>query len=218
MALRAVSTLLARRDAKTDRCPIGTASRHHAVGTTLRRVNIACPTCLLRPLVPADAPALARHANDRMVWQNLRDRFPHPYSEADAREYIAHASARPVQSSFGIVVDGEAIGNISLMLGDDIAKRSAEVGYWIGRAFWGRGIAVEALQATTHYAFAELGLARVFAVPFATTTRSARVLEKAGYVREGVMRRSAVKEGVLLDQLLYAAYDDQPPFNGPRPW
>jgi RimJ/RimL family protein N-acetyltransferase len=173
-------------------------------------MNITCQTCLLRPLVAADAPALARHANDRTVWQNLRDRFPHPYSEMDAQEYIAHVASRPIQSSFGIVVDGEAIGNISLMLGDDIAKRSAEVGYWIGRAFWGRGIALDALRATTQYAFSELALARVFAVPFARTAQSVRVLEKAGYVLEGVMRRSAVKEGVLLDQLLYAAYDDQP--------
>jgi ribosomal-protein-alanine N-acetyltransferase len=180
-------------------------------------MDITCPLCLLRPLVAADAPVLARHANDRLVWQNLRDRFPHPYSEADAREYIAYASAKPVQTSFGIVVGGEAIGNISLMLGDDVARRSAEVGYWIGREFWGRGIAVEALRATTHYAFTQLGLVRVFAVPFATTTRSARVLEKAGYVREGVMRRSAVKDGAILDQLLYAAYDDQPPFTAQRP-
>jgi RimJ/RimL family protein N-acetyltransferase len=145
------------------------------------------------------------------VWQNLRDRFPHPYTVADADGYIAHVMSRPVQTSFGIVVDGQAIGNISLMLGDDVARQSAEVGYWIGRAFWGRGIVVDALRATTQYAFEQLKLARVFAVPFATTSRSARVLEKAGYVLEGVMRHSAVKEGVLLDQLLYAAYSDRSP-------
>jgi RimJ/RimL family protein N-acetyltransferase len=161
-------------------------------------------------LVAADAESLARHANDYGVWQNLRDRFPHPYSAEDAEAYIAHVASRPVQTSFGIVVGDEAIGSISLMLGQDIARKSAEVGYWIGRAFWGRGIMVDALRATTQYAFDSLGLARVFAVPFATTTRSARVLEKAGYVKEGLMRQSAVKEGTLLDQLLYAAYRDSP--------
>jgi ribosomal-protein-alanine N-acetyltransferase len=171
-------------------------------------VKIACHQCLLRPLVAADAGSLAGHANDYDVWRNLRDRFPHPYTTADAEMYIAHVASRPVVTSFGIVVDHEAIGSISLMLGDDIARRSAEVGYWIGRAFWGRGIMVEALVATTRYAFDQLSLTRVFAVPFATTNRSARVLEKAGYVQEGVMRRSAVKEGKVLDQLLYAAYDD----------
>lgn len=173
-------------------------------------MEISCPRCLLRPLVPADAENIAHHANDRGVWQNLRDRFPHPYTVADAEAYIAHVMSRPVQTSFGIVVDGQAIGSISLMLGEDIARRSAEVGYWIGRAFWGRGIMVDALEAATNYAFEQLKLARVFAVPFATTSRSARVLEKAGYVLEGVMRQSAVKDGRLLDQLLYAAYSDRP--------
>lgn len=178
--------------------------------TTHDAVKITCRACLLRPLVAADAESLARYANDYGVWQNLRDRFPHPYSTSDAEAYIAHVASRPVQTSFGIVVGDEAIGNISLMLGDDIARQSAEVGYWIGRDFWGRGIMVEALRATTRYAFEHLGLARVFAVPYATTARSARVLEKAGYVLEGVMRHSAVKEGRLLDQLLYAAYSDRP--------
>ena len=173
-------------------------------------MQIACPNCLLRPLGASDAESLARHANDHGVWRNLRDRFPHPYTTADAEAYIAHVAARKVQTSFGIVVEGEAIGSISLMLGEDIARQSAEVGYWIGRAFWGRGIMVQALRATTRYAFEQLELIRVFAVPFATTARSARVLEKAGYVQEGVMRKSAVKEGVILDQLLYAAYSDRP--------
>ena len=171
---------------------------------------IDCDHCLLRPLAPGDAESLALHANDHGVWQNLRDRFPHPYSVADATSYIAHVASRPVQTSFGIVVDDQAVGSISLMLGHDIARQSAEVGYWLGRAFWGRGLMVEALRATTVYAFEELKLARVFAVPFVTTSRSARVLEKAGYEREGLMRHSAVKEGVLLDQLLYAAYADRP--------
>lgn len=171
-------------------------------------MQIDCSRCLLRPLVSTDAVSLAHHANDHGVWKNLRDRFPHPYTVADAEAYIAHVATRPVQTSFGIVVAGQAIGSISLILGDDIARRSAEVGYWIGRTFWGQGIIAEALKPTTQYAFDQLDLARTFAVPFATASTSARVLEKAGYVREGVMRRSAVKEGVVLDQLLYAAYDD----------
>jgi ribosomal-protein-alanine N-acetyltransferase len=173
-------------------------------------MEIICARALLRPLVAADAKSLALHANDRGVWQNLRDRFPHPYTVADASAYIAHVAARPVQTSFGIVVEEQTIGSITLMLGEDVERRSAEIGYWIGRAHWGRGIMPEVVQATTRYAFQQLQLARVFAVPFATTSRSARVLDKAGYVREGVMRHSAVKDGVLLDQLLYAAYADRP--------
>lgn len=171
-------------------------------------MQIICRTCLLRPLVASDAESLARHANDHDVARNLRDRFPHPYSQADAEWYIAHVATRPVQTSFGIVVDDEAIGSISLMVGDDISRKSAEVGYWIGQSFWGRGIAVDALCAATEYAFSTLNLVRVFAVPFATSVRSTRVLEKAGYVREGLMRQSALKNGEILDQWLYAAYAD----------
>ena len=173
-------------------------------------MKIICRSCLLRPFAATDAESLARHGNDHDVWKNLRDRFPHPYTSADAESYIAHVTSRAVQTSFAIVVEDTAIGGISLMLGDDIAQRSAEVGYWIGREFWGRGIMVDAVRATTRYAFDALGLVRVFALPFATTARSARVLEKVGHVLEGVMRQSAVKEGVLLNQLLYAAYSDRP--------
>src|SRR4051812_35222978 len=115
-------------------------------------MNIICRRVLLRPLISSDADSLAKHANDHGVWQNLRDRFPHPYTSADAEAYIAHVASRPVQTSFGIIADDQAIGTISLMLGDDIARQSAEVGYWIGREYWGRGIMVEALTAATHYA------------------------------------------------------------------
>ena len=134
-------------------------------------MKIICRSCQLRPFVAADAESLAQHGNDYDVWKNLRDRFPHPYTPADAESYIAHVAFRPVQTSFAIVVEDTAIGGISLMLGDDIAQRSAEIGYWIGREFWGRGIMVDAVRATTRYAFDALGLVRVFALPFATTTR-----------------------------------------------
>jgi ribosomal-protein-alanine N-acetyltransferase len=170
-------------------------------------VEIRCDSCLLRPLVVSDAASLATHANDRDVWLNLRDRFPHPYSVDDATTYIASVAARPLQTSFGIVVEGEAAGSISLMLGEDIARGSAEIGYWLGRRFWGRGVISDAVRATTDYAFGTLGLHRVFAVPFVHNVASSRVLEKAGYVCEGRMRRSAVKAGEVLDQWLYAITD-----------
>ena len=170
-------------------------------------MEIRCATCLLRPLVAADAPSLARHAADDDVWRNLRDRFPHPYTLQDAEAYIASVAGRPQPTSFGIVVDDEAAGTVSLMPGEDIARRTAEIGYWLGRAFRGRGVITDAVRAATGYAFADLGMHRVFAVPFAHNIASCRVLEKAGYVREGRMRRSAVKEGRVLDQWLYAACD-----------
>jgi ribosomal-protein-alanine N-acetyltransferase len=174
-------------------------------------MELVAATCRLRRFRPEDAPSLARHANDRDVWLNLRDRFPHPYAERDAAGYIAHAARQSSAASFAIDVDGEAIGSVSLHPGHDVERVSGEIGYWLGRAHWGRGIVTDAVRLATTHAFAALGLRRVFAVPFASNAASSRVLEKAGYVREGLLRHSAVKDGVLLDQLLWAAYDDRWP-------
>ena len=103
---------------------------------------------------------------------------------------------------------GEATGGIGLELGGDIERRSAELGYWLGEAFWGKGITTAAVRALTGYGFEALNLTRIFAVPFASSSASIRVLEKCGYIREGLMRRSAVKEGVVIDQVLYALTDE----------
>jgi RimJ/RimL family protein N-acetyltransferase len=160
--------------------------------------------CTVRQFRAADAASLARHANDRQVWLNLRDLFPHPYTLEDAEWYIARVAEEAPVTRFAIDVDGEAVGSVGLILGSDIERRSAEIGYWLGRAYWGRGITSAAVAAVTDYAFRELDLLRVFAVPFAHNAASVRVLEKAGYQREGTMRCSAVKAGVILDQYLYA--------------
>lgn len=171
-------------------------------------MQIDCGNCVLRPLVATDAASLAHHANNSAVAKNLRDRFPHPYSIEDAKWYIAHVAERTVQTSFAIAVDGVVVGSISLMPGSDVERKSAEVGYWIGEEFWGCGIATAALRGITEYAFRTLRFTRVFAVPFATSVSSVRVLEKAGFVCEGRLRRSAVKNEQILDQWMYARCDD----------
>jgi ribosomal-protein-alanine N-acetyltransferase len=171
-------------------------------------VEIVTPTCVLRAPEPEDADSIARHANERDIWLNLRDAFPHPYTRANADGYISHVLTQSPRTSFLISVDGSAVGSISLKPGSDIERVGAEIGYWLAKEYWGRGIMTDALRALTGYAFNQLGLNRVFAVPFTHNAASARVLEKAGYAREGVMRRSAIKDGKLLDQYLYAACDD----------
>ena len=160
--------------------------------------------CRVRSWREEDAASLAHHANNRRVWINLRDRFPHPYSLEDARAYIRAARAREPQTVFAIAVGDEAVGGIGFMLHEDVERVSAEIGYWLSEEFWGRGITTEALVAVTAHAIRAHGLTRVFAVPYAWNPASFRVLEKAGYVCEGRMRRSAVKDGQVVDQLLYA--------------
>lgn len=162
--------------------------------------------CTVRPWAESDAEPLARHANSRAVARHLRDRFPHPYGLEQARSFIAWVLAQPVPTVWAIEVDGEAAGAIGLEMRTDVERVSAEIGYWLGESVWGRGIASEALQAVTRAAFARFDLTRLYAVPFADHAASVRVLEKAGYVREGLMRRSAIKDGIIRDQLLFATY------------
>lgn len=160
--------------------------------------------CLVRPWHPRDADSLARHANNKAIAQHLRDRFPHPYTRADAIGFIKHAIASPEVAFLAIDVGGEAVGGIGFVPGSDVERFSAEIGYWLGEAYWGRGIMSEALTMVTEQAFRERHLLRIYAVPFADNTASIRVLEKAGYVREGIMRASSVKYGVPRDQAMYA--------------
>ena len=165
---------------------------------------IDCGTCTIRPWRTGDATALPQHANNRAVWLNLHDRFPHPYTPDDAQKWTDFVVGREPETNWAIDVAGEAAGGIGIILHDDIERGTAEIGYWLGEAHWGRGIITTALRAMTAYAFEQFDLQRIFAVPFAHNAASARVLAKAGYQYEGTMRRSAIKDGVVLDQLLYA--------------
>jgi RimJ/RimL family protein N-acetyltransferase len=152
----------------------------------------------------ADVSALVKHANNANVARQLRDRFPHPYTAADARRFIEGVvPVRPVMT-FAIDVDGEAVGGIGFSPGNDVERYSAEIGYWLGEPFWGRGIVTEAVRIVSDYAFETCNVLRLFALPFADNLRSTRVLEKAGYTREAVLRSSSVKAGVPRDQALYA--------------
>jgi ribosomal-protein-alanine N-acetyltransferase len=158
----------------------------------------------VRPFRRDDAASIARYANNRNVWRNLRDLMPHPYAESDAHEFIGRALAAPRPTNFAIEVDGAAVGGIGLRLREDIERIGAEVGYWLGEPFWGCGILSEVVPAFTKWALAEFQLTRIEAWVFEWNPASARVLEKAGYVREGTLRRSAVKDGVIINRWLYA--------------
>jgi [ribosomal protein S5]-alanine N-acetyltransferase len=170
-------------------------------------MRLECERCVLRPWRAGDEASLLRHANDREIWLNLRDQFPHPYTAADAEWWIGFASSQPQLTSLAIEVESQAVGGISLRLHDDVERVAAEIGYWLGRAFWNRGVMTAALRAMTQYGFERFSLTRIYAVPFAANSASQRVLEKAGYLREGLLRRSAIKDGNVTDQVLFAITD-----------
>ena len=151
-----------------------------------------------------DAPALARHANNRRVWANLRDRFPHPYTMEDANAWVRHCARLVPNTDFAIEVDDQAVGGIGVVLRSDIERVDAEVGYWLGEGWWGRGIMSGALEVFAPWSLERFNLARLHAHVFEFNHASARVLEKNGFVLEGRLRHSAFKDGRLIDQLLYA--------------
>ncbi len=167
-------------------------------------MELNCGKCKVRSWHPNDVESIVRHANNRKIWLNLRDRFPYPYTKADAQNWIQSALSMRPETNFAIDVSGEAVGGIGFELKTDVERYSAEVGYWLGEEFWGQGICTSALKATTQYAIEAYHLTRIFAVPFSENLASIRVLEKAGYSREGIMRRSAFKDGRFLDEVLYA--------------
>ena len=172
-------------------------------------MQLPLTTCTVRSWRATDAKSLVAHANNRKIWLNLRDRFPHPYTKHDALEFLRSIRGGQSETVFAIAVNDEAVGSIGFVLQPDVERVSAEIGYWLGEPFWGRGIATEALSAVTAWAFEHHQLTRIFALPFAGNRASCRVLEKAGYVLEATLRRSAIKDGVILDQCQYAFITDQ---------
>ena len=135
---------------------------------------------------------------------NLRDRFPYPYTRADAEAFLAAAWAQQPGERFRHRRRAsEAIGGIGFHPQADVHRLSAEIGYWLGEPFWGRGIATRAVRALDEWVFATTPLVRLFAHVFDWNPASARVLEKAGYALEGRMRRSVIKDGKITDQLMY---------------
>jgi len=167
--------------------------------------------CVVRSWRESDAESIARHANNRKVWRNLRDAFPHPYRLDDARQYIEMVMARDPETGFCIEVDGEAAGSISYHIRSDVERYSAEIGYFLGEEHWGKGIMTGALIAVTRHAFENHQLNRIYAMPYEWNPASTRVLEKSGYVLEGRLSRAVCKDGQVIDQLLYAITREDAP-------
>ena len=158
----------------------------------------------IRPWAPTDLASLVRHANNWNVAKNMTDKFPFPYSEHDGRNFIAFATQGEPRHIFAIEVDGQAVGGIGIHPQDDIHRRSAELGYWLAEPFWGQGIISAAIKQAVDFAFQTYDIDRVFARPFGTNAGSQRVLEKNGFMLESRFEKTLVKNGELLDELIYA--------------
>ncbi len=165
-------------------------------------------TWKIRSWAPGDAAALVRYANNRNVWINLRDSFPFPYTRADALAWLGAAAMQDPETAFAIATPDEAIGGIGIQIQYDVYRKSAEIGYWLGEPFWGKGIATFAVKGLTRYAFDTFDLQRIYASVFGWNQASARALEKAGYKLEGRFRSAVWKNGLVTDQLMYGITRD----------
>lgn len=158
----------------------------------------------LRPWVMEDLDSLVKYANNIHIEQYLTGMFPHPYTPVHGKRFIRMSGVDEVRRIFAIEVDGEAAGGIGVHPQSDIHCKSAELGYWLGEPFWGRGIMTGAVMQMVEYAFDQFDIVRLYARPFSNNTGSQRVLEKAGFRLEARLQKSIYKHGLLLDELIYS--------------
>jgi len=158
----------------------------------------------LRPWKKEDSESLAENTNNRKIWVNLVDTFPHPYTLKDAGEWISLCQRKEKQkTTFAIEIDGKAVGSIGFEIKKGHHQKIASIGYWLGEKYWGKGIVTEALKLVTKYAFETFNLVRIEAAVFKWNPASARVLEKAGYILEAELKKRVFKDGKITDELMY---------------
>ena len=159
----------------------------------------------LRPWRESDAPALAKYADNPEISRNLRDLFPNPYTLEDAECFIrVNMAQEETQLCRAVVINGEAAGCIGVFPGNDVYRKTGELGYWLGEPFWGNGIVTDAVRQICREAFGRFDLVRIHAEVYARNTASRRVLEKNGFQLEGIRRKAVYKDGVLIDDCVYA--------------
>ncbi len=161
----------------------------------------------LRPWYLEDIPSLTHYINNIHIWNNVRDGMPHPYTEEDAHSYITMVQEEAANGSpvnFAIDIEGEAVGGIGFVAGKDVERISAEIGYWLGEPFWNKGIMTDVVREASLLAFETLPFTRLYAGVFEKNPSSMRVLEKAGYTKEGIFRKAVIKNGEVMDFHIYA--------------
>lgn len=163
---------------------------------------------VIRHLEVEDIPIMAELANNINVAINLRDAFPHPYTYNDALNYYHMVKAQYSETFFAIEYKGQYAGNVGLVVGTDVYRKSAELGYFIGEPYWNKGIMTQAVNLITEYGFRKLDVIRIFSGVFSFNIASQKVLEKCGFSREGISRNSIIKNGKIWDEIRYAKLKD----------
>lgn len=165
----------------------------------------------LRPWRTDDLESLLRHANDAEVSRGLRDRFPYPYTREDGEAFLAGRVLAPGTLNLAIEIDGQACGSVGAQQGSAERGHMAELGYWLGQAYWGQGLMTRVVGLFAPWVMDELRLFRLQAGVVDFNLGSARVLEKNGFQEEGVDRCAVYKRGVLHDLRRFARVRTQLP-------
>ncbi|TIC98784.1 putative N-acetyltransferase YoaA [Colletotrichum higginsianum] len=181
---------------------------------------LALQKSIVRPYHPADAPSISKAADSKAVSAFLRDSFPRPYTLSDAESWISLNQAPPIRNwAIACPATGAVMGSIGLVPGRDVYSRGYELGYWLGEEFWGRGVMAELVPAFARWVLDGMGGAgengeeeekkkeeveRLWAGVFSENAASRRLLEKSGFVFEGRLRRAVVRDGVVMDELVYS--------------
>ncbi|MFT3824216.1 MAG: GNAT family N-acetyltransferase [Chitinophagaceae bacterium] len=158
---------------------------------------------VLQDITESNLAEIAVLANEPTIAANLKDVFPSPYSMEDARQFFTLLKEGKLGYVWGIFYRDNFAGVISIVPQQDIYRHSAEIGYWLGLPFQGKGIMTEAVRLVTEYTFKELNIYRIYAGVFAPNTASAKVLEKNGFSCESVKKKAVIKNGVLMDEHLF---------------
>lgn len=158
---------------------------------------------IIREWTREDRSALARNINNINIWNNVRDGLPFPYTEEDADFFINVVLEKAYQQDFAIEIDGMAAGSVGIIPGHDVERLNAEIGFWLGEQFWGRGVMSEAVSLISRYIFENTDMIRLFASVYEYNTASMRVLEKAGFTKIAVFHKAAIKNGKILDLHYY---------------
>ncbi|HNP20950.1 MAG TPA: GNAT family N-acetyltransferase [Panacibacter sp.] len=163
---------------------------------------------IIRPWKREDAQALAAIANNRNIWNNLRDHLPHPYTVMDAMQWITSCMPQEPVLNFAVLCKGELVGSIGCVPKSDVYRKTMEIGYFIGEQFKGRGIATEAVRILLHYIAEQFDIVRVYAEVFAFNRASMQVLQKNGFILESIRRKAVIKNNVITDDCVWVKFID----------
>jgi RimJ/RimL family protein N-acetyltransferase len=159
---------------------------------------------ILRPWSIKDLESLVKNGNNFNIAKNMTDKFPHPYTLENGKTFIEFATKNSPPNMLAIDVEGNAVGSIGIHPQEDIQRKNAELGYWLGEPFWGKGIISKAIPQMVEYGFKNFDITRIYARPFGTNKASQKVLEKSGFKLEAKFEKSLFKNGEFLDELVYA--------------